>query len=156
MKEFTAKVTENLDGTYTVKPIEEKTEAGLWKPEKGETCFYVTASGEVHRICWEDRATFIFKRDLPAHDNCFKTRDLARKAAKLQRISNLYIAACLQVDPEFGNQHYPDQEKWFVNLTHDGSKLKVYPAYYFYVSAAAYVSTEEKAEQVKAILEKVL
>ena len=88
----------------------------LWKPEIGDNIVTVDAFGDP--MGWElNNGNKIISNAKIKNYSAFKTRAVAKKAAKAMRIHNAIISACLQVDPDFD----PD---W-----NDRTQCKYYPIY---------------------------
>lgn len=120
--EFVPKVTNALD----------------WVPGRGRRYWTVSTTGTCCDYVWDD--DWHDARALASH-NCFPTEAQAEKAAKYIRRYNAIIRACLLVDPDFEPDWGDERQvKWFI----DSSKRTHL--------APAYVSTKEKAKQVRELL----
>ena len=112
--------------------------------------FVGPAGGSDYQICRKDDQD----SKLLAHHNVFKTHEQAQKASKLMRRSNAIIRACLLVDPYFEpNWEDRHQEKWSVGYDNRFGKWWKF-LFTFMDARCAYVSTEEKAQQVCSLLTK--
>ena len=125
---------------------------GVWEPEKGGGYWAVGFEGTtlkrtLYLKTLKDGSNYTFL-SLKAHHNVYKTEELTRKASVLQRRTNLVIQACLNFDPDFnpdwsdnnqvkyGFYYHPDHLRWEKHLNRN------------YNLSPAYVSTQEKANQV--------
>ena len=125
---------------------------GVWEPEKGGGYWAVGFEGAtlkrtLYLKTLNDGSNYTFL-SLKAHHNVYKTEELTRKASVLQRRSSLVIQACLNFDPDFEpdwSDH--DQMKYGFGYNHFHARWEADYTYCF-DSFGAYVSTQEKANQV--------
>lgn len=143
--EYIAKLNEE-DGSILLTPKKVDKD---WKPKIDENYYFVCGEGKVH--C--NRNTHPIDENRFLHRNVFPTREQAEKAAKLQRTSNAIIRACLLVDPGFVPDWDGEDKKCTVYFTFENCAWRTTDNY-VYKYAPAYVSSEEKAEEVCALLEK--
>ena len=122
-----------------------------WTLNVGEEYHCVWSTGEITQNEFENDPT---DKGCIQFYNTYPTEALVEKASKLMRRSNAIIKACLLVDPEFT----PDWEKFYakrvrVDYNHYTAEWEYtfdgYPQ-----TSVAYVSSEEKAKEVCALLTK--
>ena len=138
---------EHPDGRIEFVPIKAKV-LGLWKPKITEKYWYVEPRGTVE---WNSQMYDMYDLYFAEYGNMFPTEEAAEKAAALMARSNNIIAACLQVDPDFEPDWNSQETKWFPAYSKPAGRW-FEDATGVIHRAPAYVSTEEKCEQVCAIL----
>lgn len=136
---------ENEDGTIVITLTPKASEH--WEPVKGDEYYYVNGEGRWEWSLWQGDK---FDNKRLAHGNVFPTVGMAEKAAKLQAVNNNIIRACLLVDPDFESDwRSVDSPKWGVCCEY---REWITACWYTMNVSPAYVSTEEKAKQVCALL----
>ena len=130
--------------------------AVVWMPKDGDTFYYPDSSGKVYSTVWVEtygiQESFLDYKIRGGKHRVYKTYELAKKAGLLigylQLRSGLVIQACLNVDPDFEpcwSDH--DQMKYGFGYNHFHARWEADYTYCF-DSFGAYVSTQEKANQV--------
>lgn len=61
----------------------------------------VEGDGRVKEVHHDGESSTLFDHDAYQYFNCYKTEELAEKAAVMMKRSNAIIMACLLVDPDF-------------------------------------------------------
>lgn len=133
------------DGVITFTPIEP--EMSYWVPKQGEVFWWVgrafTTEKEVNR-------DYEWQKLMIASSNCYKTRELAEKAAKLMKRYSLIVNACLQVDPDFKPDWGDKSQPKFSYYRHENERDTTTRYWNDYLTPC--VSSIEKANQVIQIL----
>lgn len=126
-------------------------EQKLWKPEIGESYFFIRSDfGVTDKV----KGTTSFETDRISNGNCFKTKKRAEQVAKkirlLLRLEQLHDMLCPDYEPDWNNtskqkiclgrDHADDC--WFVDIF----DITEYPTAYF--------DTEENAQKAAEILNK--
>jgi len=136
---------ENEDGSILLTPKEVDKD---WFPNGGDF-HQVTAHGKVSHV--NGRNTITAGCAL-GHHNIFELEAVAEKAAKLQRVSNAIIRACLLVDPDYTPYFEDDDTKHTVYYCRQWNTTTSQG--FCSIHAAAHVSTAEKAKEVAGLLTK--
>jgi len=113
---------------------------GLWRPEKGSTCWNVSQQG---RPIGDTNHSLGFIAERVEFGNCFPSREIAEKAAPLMARANKIIAAALQVDPEASNLPSYGKLRWGVYFNTSSKRWEIvsndsYDQCVVYVSTLAF------------------
>lgn len=149
-KQYTVRV-EDGGKRLVLDEVCDKSGDGDWEPTEGVLYYAVDGDGDPVDFEWGEHASDIWRKNF---HNIWPTKNLAKKAAEYMRRSNAVIRACLLVDPDF----VPDwenrkAEKYSASYNARDGEWNIFPNYVVAV-ASAYVSTEDKAVQVCALLTK--
>lgn len=126
---------------------ETEKECGVdWVPKESEDYWAITRKGSV--------CDFVnISGNIEKFHNFFQTEPQAEKASALMRRSNAIIRACLLVDPDYKPDWSNGFQKWGVG--YDNTDCVWLPQYDRYNKRfPAYVSSEEKAQQVCELMTK--
>ena len=122
-----------------------------WKPEIRGEFWYISESGNPHRVSMADP---IYIENCYNNFNCYETGALATKADKMMKRNNAIIMACLIVDPDFvpdylsGRKHY-----YFYYKDADRGIPPRWAMMWSYIcNYGPCVSTEEKWEEAAVLL----
>lgn len=122
-----------------------------WKPEVGESYFYISSNFEVTN---KVKRTTSFEADRISNGNCFATKKRAEQVAEkmrlLLRLEQLHDVLCPDYVPDWNNDdelkfclgYYCDDDCWFV----DSFNVTQYPIAVF--------DTKENAKKAAEILNK--
>jgi hypothetical protein len=138
------------EAMVSFKEEDEKENGVDWVPERGENYWAIGICGQLLLVVNKFDA---FDKSRMEHHNFFKTEPQAEKALVLIRRSNAIIRACLLVDPDYKPDWSNGFQKWGVG--YDNTDCVWLPQYDRYNKRfPAYVSSEEKAQQVCELLTK--
>lgn len=122
-----------------------------WKPEVGESYFYISSNFEAMD---KVKGTTSFETDRISNGNCFKTKKRAEQVAKkmrlLLRLEQLHDQLCPGYEPDWGNYG----KKFLVYFNHAENRWNIGASNAFELQCAAYFDTEENAEKAAEILNK--
>jgi hypothetical protein len=124
-----------------------------FKPEIGEVYWYVEDSGEIDRNSWND---YGFDNKFYDNFNCYRTEELATKAAIMMKRNNAIIMACLIVDPDFVPDYLSDNQRhwyFYYSAPQMGFMGGWSPLSSITHNHGPSVSTLEKWEEAAALLE---
>ena len=126
-------------------------EQKLWKPEIGESYFFIRSDfGVTDKV----KGTTSFETDRISNGNCFKTKKRAEQVAKkmqlLLRLEQLHDQLCPGYEPDWGNYG----KKFLVYFNHAENRWNIGVSNAFELQCAAYFDTEENTEKAAEILNK--
>lgn len=137
----------NLDNYTKVEHEDGRIE--LIPKAKGVEYWHVHGDGTVDNFDDDGHA---FDKDSLEFHNYYPSEAQAQKAAEYMRRSNAIIRACLLVDPDFEPDWDDNNQKWGCELYDHFDQCWAVAASLHTQLAPAYVSTREKAKQVRDLL----
>ena len=118
---------------------------GVWQPEKGETYYFVSNTGQVHGVFF---VSDLIDHSILKYHNVYQTQIQAEKASFLTRQSNRIIQACINFDPDFVPDWTDGSWKYSVRYSHRTNHWEVCSVQKM-DSRPAYVSTNTIAQSMR-------
>lgn len=128
-------------------------EQKLWKPEIGESYFFIRSDfGVTDKV----KGTTSFETDRISNGNCFKTKKRAEQVAKkirlLLRLEQLHDMLC----PDYVPDYKGDETKYHLYFSHVQGKYEVSCSTSWENPCMAVFDTEKNAQKAAEILNKEL
>ena len=126
-------------------------EQKLWKPEIGESYFFIRSDfGVTDKV----KGTTSFETDRISNGNCFKTKKRAEQVAKkirlLLRLEQLHDMLCPDYVPDWED----DRLKFYVYFDHEQGNLNITASSFCDALSLVAFETRENAEKAAEILNK--
>lgn len=128
-------------------------EQKLWKPEIGESYFFIRSDfGVTDKV----KGTTSFETDRISNGNCFKTKKRAEQVAKkirlLLRLEQLHDMLCPDYVPDWED----DRLKFYVYFDHEQGNLNITASSFCDALSLVVFETRENAEKAAEIMNKGL